>query len=88
MAQIRKRIGDIIETDVDDETVVVQLETGDMYSLAGTARTIWKMLDKEADAEAIVRSLADRHGGARDRIAADLSEFCSDMQDAGLVQTR
>lgn len=87
MAMIRKCIGDIIETDVDDETIVVQLQTGDMYSLGGIARTIWKILDREGEQGALVDRLTKDHDAERETIARDLADFCREMRSAGLIST-
>lgn len=38
------RIGELLSTELDDETVLMSIEAGRYYGMAGTARRIWALL--------------------------------------------
>lgn len=87
MTKIRKCDGAFVETDIDDEKVVLNLETGEFFSLSGTGRQIWSMLGTTKDRTGLIAALAKEYGARDDRIAADLDLFLAELQTAGLVQT-
>jgi hypothetical protein len=47
-----------VETAIDEEIVVMLLESGDFFSLRDSARTIWDLIDGGRDREAILSELA------------------------------
>lgn len=87
MATIRKAARDIIETDVDDETIIVSLESGEMFSLSGTARAIWEKLEAGVDEGELVDALAAEFDVEDDVLRADVAQFLADAREAGLVES-
>ncbi|WP_128891355.1 PqqD family protein [Erythrobacter sp. HKB08] len=87
MAMIRKAASDIIETDVDDETIIVSLESGEMFSLSGTARAIWEKLEAGMDESDLVDALTDEFEVEEEVLRADLAKFLADSREAGLIES-
>jgi pyrroloquinoline quinone biosynthesis protein D len=73
------------ETAIDDEIVVMSLESGEFFSLTGTACAIWEAIDGTRDRDAIVADLATRYSASPDAIAGDVDEFLADLRGAGLL---
>lgn len=73
------------ETKIDDETVVMSLETGDFFSLTGTAQAIWRLLDGTRDRAAILAALAADYEAPETVIAAEYDAFVAELHAAGLL---
>ncbi len=73
------------ETAIDDEIVVMNLDTGDFFSLEGTARAAWLLIDGTRDLAAIITALAEQFGAPGDVVAADVELFVGELGRAGLV---
>lgn len=82
---LTKAAGRFSETVIDNEVVVMSLDTGDFFSLTGTARDIWDLIDGTRDAEEIVTTLAERYAMPRQSIAAELRAFVDQLTSAGLL---
>lgn len=85
MIAIRKAEGKFSETEIDDEVVVMSLDSGDFFSLTGTARTIWQLLDGSRDRDALLKELAADHAAPEAQIAEDLDPFLDRLAQAGLI---
>lgn len=73
------------ETEIDDEIVVMSLDSGDFFSLTGTARAIWDLLDQELDRDGLVAALAREYGVDPDPVGADVDAFLASLAAAGLL---
>jgi len=74
------------ETTIDDETVVMSLDSGDFFSLSGTARAIWELLDGTCDRDGIVAALAAEYEIEPDTVAGDVDAFLAQLSAAGLIE--
>lgn len=84
-AAIAKLTDRFTETEIDDEIVVMQLDTGDFFSLTGTGTAIWRLIDGRRDRQALVAALCDEFGAVKDQVAADVDEFLAKLRGAGLL---
>ena len=85
MTRLAKDPARFAETRIDDETVVMSLETGDFFSLTGTAQSIWRLLDGTRDRAAILAALAAEYDAPAAELEADLDPFLADLFAAGLL---
>ena len=74
-----------VETDIEDETVVMVLENGDFFSLTDTARAIWQLIDGQRDRAAILAALAADYGEPGAEMAAEVDAFLAELAQAGLL---
>lgn len=88
MTVARKLTANFIETEVDDEVLIVDLDGGELFSLSGTALDIWRLIDGESDSATIVRELSRRYDAPADRITNDVERLLADLQAAALVALR
>lgn len=82
---LTKRTDQFSETAIDEEIVVMSLDSGDFFSLTGTARTIWQLIDGNRDRAALLTALAGHYGCEKAEIADDLDAFVAQLSQAGLI---
>jgi len=75
-----------VETSIDDETVVMDLESGDFFSLSGSALTIWSLIDGRRDTAAILADLAAEYGTDEATIADEVAAFVTELADFGFLR--
>jgi pyrroloquinoline quinone biosynthesis protein D len=75
-----------VETAIDDEIVVMQLDSGEFFSLSGSARAIWEIIDGDRDEASICTALADEFPTVSpSELAADVRGFVARLRAAGLL---
>jgi len=82
---LAKAAGRFTETTIDDEIVVMSLDSGDFFSLTGTARAIWLALDGQHDRAGLIAALAADFAAGPDEIADDVDAFLAQLMAAGLL---
>ncbi len=87
MSALARAVGHFSETVIDDEVVVMSLDSGDFFSLTGTARDIWGLIDGTHDKAAIIDALAQHYTAPRDAIADEVEAFLAQLSGAGLLAT-
>ncbi|MFL6757703.1 MAG: PqqD family protein [Sphingomicrobium sp.] len=87
MSILSKQTGRFSETDIDHEIVVMRLDNGDFFSLAGTAASIWRLIDGTRDRAALIAALAAEYGTDESAIVADVDEFLAKLKEQGLLAT-
>lgn len=74
------------ETEIDDEVVVMSLESGDFFSLTGTAQAIWTLIDGTRTRAALLTELAAQFDVEESALAGDLDAFLAQLEAAGLLE--
>ena len=82
---LTKRQDRFSETAIDDEIVVMNLDSGDFFSLEGTGRAAWLLIDGTRDLSAIIAVLAEQFAAAPNVMADDVERFVGELGRAGLV---
>lgn len=82
----RKMTGNFVATEVDDEVLIVDLDGGLLFSLSGTGRVIWDLIDGKASEARIVQELADRYDAPLETLERDLADLLAELADAALVE--
>ena len=75
-----------VETEIDDEVVLMDLESADFFSLTGPAFDIWQLIDGMRDEAAIICSLANEYGETPETITPDVDAFLAEMVSAGFLK--
>ena len=71
---------------VDEELVILGLESGEMFSLEGTGRFVWDRLDGTRDLDGLTQQCRAAFGGDAATIAADVRGFVEELRGARLVR--
>jgi Coenzyme PQQ synthesis protein D (PqqD) len=85
MTILTKVIGQFAETSLDDELVLMNLDTGSFYALKGTGLAIWTMIDGVQSNDAITSALAARYAVDPAQCEAELAAFAGQLTDAGFL---
>lgn len=85
MSAITKLTSNFSETTIDEEIVVMRLDTGEFLSITGTGTAIWERVDGSRNREELISDLAAEFDAPQGQIAADVDEFLGKLRDAGLV---
>jgi pyrroloquinoline quinone biosynthesis protein D len=85
MSTIARAEGRYSETEIDGEIVVMNLESGEFFSLTGTAREIWLLLDGTRDRSGLIAALAADYGTDDKAVAADVDAFLTELLATGLL---
>jgi hypothetical protein len=83
---LRRVEGGAIATEIDDELVLLGLESGELFSLAGTARFVWDRIDGTRNLARLTRECEDAFAGDREAIARDVAAFVGELAAAKLVE--
>ncbi|MDZ7705128.1 MAG: PqqD family protein [Trueperaceae bacterium] len=78
---------ELIETDLEDELVLMEPESGKMFGLNVTGRVVWHALP-EQNLGQIARALSERFGISYDEALTDTRELLEALRQAGLVTAR
>jgi hypothetical protein len=74
-----------LATELDRETVLMSIDAGAYYGLAGTAQSVWEKLETPLTFSALVDKLANEYNIAPEACAADLQLFLGEMEREGLL---
>lgn len=85
MNAIAKLADSFAETEIDDEIVLMRLDTGEFFSLTGTGREIWRLIDGARDRRELIAALTARFEGDEAEVARDVDEFLAQLSGAGLL---
>ena len=83
---LAKRTAAFNETAIEDEIVVMHLESGEFFSLTGSAAAIWQLIDGTRSRDRVLADLAAQFMQDEAVIAADLDAFLAQLRAAGLVE--
>ena len=83
--RINKHSERLVEAEVDGEAVVMDLASGDFYSLQDSALAIWRLVDGSRDGAAILAALAREYQVAPKALASDVDAFLDQAIAAGLL---
>ena len=81
-----KRADRFVETEIDGETVVMELETGDFFSLSGSALSIWQLIDGTRDRASLAAAVAAEYQLRESQLAGEIDAFVADLKAAKLVE--
>ena len=85
MIAIAKVSDRLVQADIDDEIVVMRLDTGEFYSLTGTGASIWRLIDGSRDRDSLVGALAAQFEADKAEITADVDDFLRQLKESGLL---
>ena len=81
----KKAIDSFVETRIDDELVLMNIDTGSFHALKGTGLAIWQLLDGGDGRTDIIAALTKRYDISAEQCGADVDQFLSDIEAAGFV---
>jgi len=82
---IRVNNSDVIFETFEDEVVLINMGTGNYYSIDGTAADIWGLIENGCALDAIVGYVSRKYRVDNKDIKKDIGEFISEIQNEGLI---
>jgi len=82
---LRKAETRYVETALDDETIVMDIDSADFFSLNATAGAVWRLIDGTRDRDAIVAALAAEFAASPEEIGADVDALIGQLRTAGFL---
>lgn len=80
----RGNSSNIIWSVVEDEAVMLDVESGHHYSLNPVATEIWRCLHDGLSVPGIVATLADKYGVEEGTVRPDVDDLIEELRAAGL----
>jgi hypothetical protein len=77
--------GHVAHERLDDEVVVINLETGAYYALDGASADCWTLLAQHVPLADAVNALVDRYRADRDAVAVDVDALAAELVREGLA---
>ena len=85
MTRVRKNIERFTEAAIDDEVVLMRIDTGEFYSLTGTGAEIWRLIDGERSEADVVKMLESSFNAPAAVIAKDVADLIRELAGMGLI---
>ncbi|MEO6114097.1 MAG: PqqD family protein [Sphingomicrobium sp.] len=76
----------LTETSIDEEIVVMRLDSGEFFALSKTGAAIWGLIDGNRDRAAILAALGGSYDTAHEQLSNDIEEFVEKLTKAGLIE--
>lgn len=76
---------DLIWRQVDENTVIVTPQSGQMRVLNGVGSTIWQLLADNQPRETIIEHLVTHYAVSAKQAGADLDKFLADLEERNLL---
>src|SRR5438105_1156804 len=81
----RINVPTIVHDTIDDEVIIIHLETGAYYSLGGAGVEVWKLLDEGKPVSQIVHLVASKFSGSSADIEASVLDLLTQLEGEDLV---
>ncbi|MGB3642248.1 MAG: PqqD family protein [Rivularia sp. (in: cyanobacteria)] len=75
----------VLSAAIDSEVVIVNLDSGDYYSLLKTGVEVWSAIEKGMSYDGILMNLAQNYTGSPQEITATVNEFISKLEQENLI---
>ncbi len=80
------RTAGLLSTELDEETVLMSIDAGAYYGLAGVARRIWEKLENPTSFSDLVDCLEREYLVSRETCVSDVQKFLAEIQREGLLR--
>ncbi len=75
----------IIHQTIDGEVVIINLDSGNYYSLNKVGADIWSCIERSAVMGEIVEEIIHRHNGSRTDVESAVTQLLAELQQEDLV---
>lgn len=85
---VAKETNHIIDRVVDGEVLLIDLRSGDYFSLNATGATVWQHIDGTKTIDDLVKIVLAEYDTDPDQVVADVLRLVNDLANEGLVVSR
>ena len=86
MNSLVKQGSDLIGADVGGELVMLSIEKGNYYGLAGIGSSIWQLIETPIKVSALCDKLVEEYDVEKSVCEADALEFLGELSAQGLIE--
>ncbi|WP_374405289.1 PqqD family protein [Pelagerythrobacter sp.] len=84
---VLRRKRDLVESAMDEETVMLDIESGHYFGLSGVGPRLWTLLEEDRRAGVLVDRVREEFTATpEDDVRADVMAFLQQLLDKGLVK--
>ena len=83
--RLKIRTPNVTHRTIDGEVIIIDLDTGTYYSLAGVAGQIWRLVEAHGSVDAVVAACLDRYSGRPGEVEAGVQAFMKELEQEGLL---
>ncbi len=78
---IINQIEDIVDTDIDGETVMMSIQNGEYYGLDEIGSRIWALIKEPVRVSSLIDTLLERFDVDRETCEKDVLKFLNDLNE-------
>src|SRR5690349_9637212 len=84
--QYRVQPEKVVSESIDNEVIIIHLETGNYYTLKGIGAFVWALLHQPRPSEYLTQYLSTRYQDKpHEEISADITAFLADLRREDLI---
>ncbi len=76
---------DVVFEVLGEDTVLLQLESGDYFTLNGSATRAWQLIEEHGDLDRVRQAMLAEYEVPHDQLNADLDRLVGDLVERGLL---
>lgn len=81
-----RKVGQLLESDVDEEIVALDVDRGQCYGLNAVGSRVWRLLDSPMSLRAIYSALQEEYEVEPDVCQEEVTRLLSELRSEGLVE--
>lgn len=85
MASYKIRTPQISHETIDGETVIINLDNGNYYSIDGVGADIWNLIDSGANINQISELISENYNIDKDEVHESIEELTNELISEGLI---
>ena len=78
---ILKKTDEIVESDIDGETVMMSIENGEYYGLDSVGSHIWELIQSPIKVSELVDTLLEKYNVDHNTCESDVMEFLNELNN-------
>lgn len=81
-----QRFSGILSSEMDKETVMLSIESGEYFGLGETGSRVWQLIEKPVTFKVIIDILVAEYEVSRPECEKDVREFLEKLSDKNMIQ--
>lgn len=81
-----KRNKEVFASEIDDEVVMMNVDTGKYYGMDTVGSRIWELIAEEIQVKEVINKLMEEYDVGEEQCEKDVLEFLNELYENKLVQ--
>ncbi|MDZ7817300.1 MAG: lasso peptide biosynthesis PqqD family chaperone [Aliarcobacter sp.] len=83
---IIKRNNDLLSSEMDDELVMMNLESNNYYGLNKIGKDIWEILEENQTLESLCNKLIEKYDVSFEECKNDITPFLEKLKESNIIE--